>query len=386
MPPDKTRQVKADGTCISCDKNAGGACISCFSCEQLIHVVDCTDNEDLVTKTFLDKQWKAWKSSGTYTSVCFICPPCREAKNLQRDIISSNRMAVMEEKVASVQDSVLEIKNLLLREPSHQDFPDLPTPGGNYARKAKVKSSDSVIVIENDAQAQPIDRKILQEASYSSKAAVSSTYQNKQGNTVLICQSEAAKDRLVADLRERVKDRPIKTPAQRLPTIRIAGMEEDFSKDRIFEDIKVKNEDRGIHIEESNFKVLFTRKHAKNPNLFQAIVRVSNEVRAAIAAAGDRINIDLTICKVFDHFHIRRCNQCQGYNHFKDTCTKAARCGNCAGDHQTEDCQSDEMKCANCVDNKYDNTSHKTSDHNCKSYVGAQKKLEQTIGFYKSKN
>ena len=142
-------------------------------------------------------------------------------------------------------------------------------------------------MIENDAQAQPIDRKILQEAAYSTRAAVSSTYQNKRGNTVLICQSEAAKERLVVNLRERVKDRPIKTPAQRLPTIRIAGMEEDFSKEQIFDDIKVKNEDKGIHIEESTFKVLFTRPHAKNPNLFQDIVRVSNEVRAAIAAAGE---------------------------------------------------------------------------------------------------
>ena len=124
----------------------------------------------------------------------------------------------------------------------------------------------------------------------------------------------------------------------------------------------------------------------KNPNLFQAIVRVSNEVRAAIAAAGDRLNVDLTICKVFNHLHIKQCNQCPRYHHFKDTCTNPPRCGNCAGDHQTEDCQSDEVKCANCVDNKFENTGHKTSDHTCKSYVGAQKKLEQTIGFYKTKN
>ena len=134
-----------------------------------------------------------------------------------------------------------------------------------------------------------------------------------------------------------------------------------------------------IVMNQSNFKVLFTRPHAKNAELFQAIVRVSNEVRAAIAAAGDKLSVDLTICKVFDHFHVRRCNQCQGYHHFKDTCTKPPRCGNCAGDHQTEDCTSAEVKCANCADNKYENTSHKASDPNCKSYIAAQKKLEQSI-------
>ena len=300
-------------------------------------------------------------------------------------------MTTMEEKVTSVQESIQEIKNLLknapapqAQEPVNPDYPPLPPAGGIYSRK--VKPSDSVIVIDNDAQAHPIERKVLQDAAFTTGVAVSSTYQNKKGNTVVICESEAAKVRLVADLRERVKDRQIKTPAQRLPTIHIAGMEENFPKERIFNDVKIKNKDKGIHIDESNFKVLFTRPHAKNAELFQAIVCVSNEVRAAIAAAGDKLSVDLTICNVFDHFHVRRCNQCQGYHHFKDTCTKPPRCGNCAGDHQTEDCTSAVVKCANCVDNKYEDTSHKASDPNCKSYIAAQKKLEQSIGFYKTKN
>ena len=161
-------------------------------------------------------------------------------------------------------------------------------------------------------------------------------------------------------------------------------MQEDFPKDRIFNEVKAKNQERGINIDQENFKVLFTRPHAKNPNLFQAIVRVSNEVRAAIDRAGDKIFVDLTLCGVFNHFHIRRCNKCQGFNHFKDTCNKPPRCCNCAGEHETEQCTTPEqVKCINCVDNEHDHTDHKASDPGCKSYKHAQSKLEQTIGFFK---
>lgn len=389
MPPSQ-RLVNSSGVCVACEKPATETCIKCFACEDSWHALGCTKgNEDLVTKTFLEKQWNIWKTSGAYKSICFVCPPCRDARNLQRDIVNSNRISVIQENVSTVQENVSTVQNDVreLKEAFlkfNSDFPALPQ-ASNDSNPGQVQSSDAVIVINNEEQ-QPVDRKTISAASYSSKAAVSTTYQNKQGNTVLICESEEAKNRLAADLKDRVKDRPIITPAQRLPTIRITGMEEEFSKAKIFDEIKVRNQNKGITIDENNFKVLFTRPHAKDPKLFQAIVRVSNEVRAAIKRAGDKLYVDLTLCHVWDHFHIRRCNQCQGYNHFKDTCTKTPCCGNCAGNHQTEDCQSDQVKCTNCVANKYENTDHQTSDPKCKSYMNAQKKLEQSIGFYKTKN
>ena len=380
MPTTQSRIINSEGICVACDKPAAAACMKCFACEDSWHVIGCAQgSEDLTTTTFLEKSWNVWKTSGKYKSICFVCPPCRDAKNLQRDIVNSNRISVIQENVSSVQADVQELKQALLNK-NNGEYPALPQAAN------PVKSSDSVIIINNETQEHPIERKIIKQAAYSSKAAVSSTYQNKKGNTVVICENSAAKDRLAANLKESVKDRPILTPAQRLPTIRITGMEEDFPKETIFNEVKVKNQEKGIHIDENNFKVLFTRPHAKNPRLFQAIVRVSNEVRAAIDRAGDKLFVDLNYCPVFNHFHIRRCNNCQGYNHFQDTCTKSPRCGKCAGNHRTDSCDTNQVKCANCVDNKVENTGHKTSDSTCPSYISAQKKLEQSIGFHKTKN
>lgn len=203
---------------------------------------------------------------------------------------------------------------------------------------------------------------------------------------MLVVENEAAKTRLAANLREKLTTHDITTPASRMPTIRVTGMEQNFTPEQVFNYARDLNEDKGIKINQSDFKVLFIRPQHKTPSLFQATVRVSNEVRAAIERAGDKLHIGLKRCLVYDHFHIRRCNHCQLYNHYKDKCNNTAVCGKCAGPHETQTCTSDQKKCVNCSNNKFLDTNHEASDPTCQSYKNAQKKLEQTIGFYKGKN
>ena len=290
----------------------------------------------------------------------------------------------MEDRVSSVQDDIQEIKNILINGQQNREIPVQPATAMTYAQK--VKSSDSVIIIKKNEHDQAIDRNTITEAAVSSRAGISSAYENKQGHMVVVCESEAAKQRLTSNLKEKVKDREIITPAPRQPTIRITGMEENHSTNTVFELARDLNVDKGIHIDEDNFKVLFVRPHAKNAKLFQAVVRVSNEIRVAIKNASDKLFVGLTLCPIFNHLHIKRCNKCQKYNHFKDKCENEATCGKCAGSHETEACTNDQVKCTNCAENKYTDTNHLASDPHCKSYVAAQKKLEQTIGFYKEKN
>ena len=375
-----SRVVKSDGTCGHCSKKADGATMTCFSCDKLWHVIECAPGaDDLATKTFLNI-WKPWKAAGNYKSICFVCPPCRDANLLQREVVSSNRMSVMEERVSSLQDDLKVIKELLT---NGQTNPVAPAPQVTPPTKTYAQASDSVIVIKNKNHAQAVDRNTIKEAVHDSRVNVSGVYDNKQGNTVLVCESEAGKERLAANLRGRVKDRDINTPAQRTPTIRITCMEEEHSTETVLQLAKEQNRDKGINIDAENFKVLFVRKHAKNANLFQAVVRVTNDIRVAIQNVGNKLHVGLTVCPIYDHFHVRRCNKCQGFNHYKDKCESDPICGKCAGAHETEGCASEQPKCTNCVKNKYDDTNHLASDPLCKSYMAAQKKLEQSIGFYK---
>ena len=384
------RVVKSDGFCTVCEKKADDACFPCFSCECMWHIVDCTGNDDLVTKSLLENQLKPWKTKGSYKSICFICPPCRDSKNLQRDVITSNRMAVVEEQVSSMRDDLQVIKDKLVGGHPTTEFPSLP-PAGSYA--SKVKASDSVIVIKKSETQPAVSRGIIQDAAQSSRVGVSSSYENQQGDTVLIVEGDAAKDRLAANLREKVTH-DIVTPSARMPTIRVTGMDNKHTTEDVFSLVKNQNQDKGINIDQTNFKVLFIRAHAKDPLKFQATVRVSNEVRASIDRAGNKLHVGLTVCPIYDHFHVKRCNRCQGYHHYQENkstkvkCTKDPVCADCAGPHETDACQrdqSDPLKCVHCAANDYPETNHKTSDPKCKSYVNAQKKLEQSIGFYKKK-
>ena len=369
------RVVQSNGICKGCQKQAGDFSFPCASCEKIWHVVDCT-GEDLVTKTCLQNMLKPWKANGSYPCVCFVCPPCRDAKNLQRDMVASNRMTVVEEGLNEIKLDMKYLKDNLMSGHPRTDFPPLPKPS---------KPSDFVLVVKKPADKPAVDRETIKQAVLSSRAAVSSSYVNKSGDTVMVLDNEAAKDRLAANIREKVNNAAIVFPTARMPTIRITGMDENHTPAEVFTLAKNLNSDHGITINENNFKVLFVRKHAKNANKFQATVRVSNEIRSAIQNNDNKLYVGLNLCPIYDHFHIKRCNRCQGYNHYKEGCTKDPICGKCTGPHDTETCQVNNFKCVHCVANKFEHD-HKTSDTTCKSYQAAQKKLEQSIGFYKEKN
>lgn len=375
MPVLTDRILLANGTCKTCEKVAADTSFPCACCQKVWHVVECT-GDDLVTKTCLQNMLKPWKANGSYPSVCFICPPCLDGKNLQRDVIASNRMTVVEESVSEIKQAIQIISDRLIAGQPHSEFPPLPSPS---------KPSDSVLVVKKPADQPSVDRLTIKQAVLSSRVGVSSSYVNPRGETIIKFENDAARDRLAATLREKVGNQEISLPVSRMPTIRVTGMDENHSPDEVFALAKDLNSDHGININENNFKVLFVRAHKKNDQKFQATVRVSNEIRSVIQHRDNKLYVGLNLCHIYDHFHIKRCNRCQGYNHYKEKCTDDPVCGKCAGPHQTDTCQVTDFKCFHCFANKFEHN-HSTSDPKCKSYLAAQKKLEQSIGFYKKKN
>ena len=65
-----------------------------------------------------------------------------------------------------------------------------------------------------------------------------------------------------------------------------------------------------------------------------AVLKMSPEVRNAIAHNGDRVFLGLTSCRAFDKFWATQCRHCQKFGHTKGRCpTKntSPACGFCAG-------------------------------------------------------
>ena len=84
---------------------------------------------------------------------------------------------------------------------------------------------------------------------------------------------------------------------------------------------------------------------------------------------GDKVNLGLTTCKIFDQFHVKRCNNCQKYGHYYKNCNspEIKVCSNCSESHATNDCSSQQRRCINCIKAgaTQENSEHKASDPNC---------------------
>ena len=328
--------------------------------------------------------------NANYPNIQYICESCRIDKNMKKDVIVSNRLCVMEDmkdmkqtmdtKLQSVEDM---LKKLTV---PGENEPRVNTP--SYADKAKTEPS--VIVIKKKKNGPPADMDKIHKAVVDTNSAVSKAYTNTAGDTVVVCEDKDSRESLLPVLTESMDQERYKlvTPKSRLPTVTITDIASDYTKEDLLSRVKSQNASKftGLDLSADSFKMIYTKPQKRNINLFRAVVRVSEEVRKAIHCAGNKLNIGLTSCRVFDDFFVRRCNKCQGFNHWKNDCPAEAPtvCGKCSGEHDTNTCTSDTVKCHNCAKANYPDTAHETFYYKCRAYVDAQKKLESTINYYKN--
>ena len=388
----RRQPLDAQGDCTKCTKKADHEAIQCFGCDEMYHVINCPpgNTRGQVTRTFFG----GWENMiQNYSNINYICDACLQDKKFKKDIIVSNRMCLMEEEMRSIKETLDQkfyglqdtIKGLV-----NGNFANVSTtlPGESFADK--VKSDRSVIVIKKKKNGPPADMDTIRQAAVNTNSAISKAYKNNSGDTIIVCEDQASKDSMVPALTEAIdKDKfTVVTPASRQPTITVINIAGNYDKADLLESVKIHNVNRfqGIDVNETNFKVLYTKQQYKNKELYKATVRVSDAIRDAIKKSGDRLNIGLTSCAVFDNFFVKRCNRCQRYNHWKDKCSEDTPvvCGKCSGNHDTTSCDSDTLKCYNCVQAKYEDTNHETFSNTCKAYIDAQKRLESTINYYKN--
>ena len=165
----------------------------------------------------------------------------------------------------------------------------------------------------------------------------------------------------------------------------LVGIEDEVTKSNLVTQLTKQNPkvDALVNAGEE-FTVLFVKTTASG---YTAVARVSPKIRTAIQSERDRVFLGVTCCKVYDRFHIKRCNNCQGYGHFKDSCNAAVCCAYCGLDHDSQQCgvKQDAAKhsCINCKNAGLANyTGHTTFSLKCPTYIAAQNRLKSTIPYY----
>ena len=123
-----------------------------------------------------------------------------------------------------------------------------------------------------------------------------------------------------------------------------------------------------------------------------AVLKMSNEVRNAIARSGNRVFLGLTSCRAFDRFWATHCRHSQKFGHTKERCpTKdtSLACGFCAGPHTSLNCPDNNvLKYVNCssVDSPAERCHHSASSLDCPVMISERNRVMENTDFGSSKN
>ena len=118
-------------------------------------------------------------------------------------------------------------------------------------------------------------------------------------------------------------------------------------------------------------------------------MRVSDDVRTAIKSEGDKLFFGWEKLPVYDQLYVRRCNKCQGYNHYARDCKNTQCCGLCASfDHQYVDCPHKDKTepdrkafeaCINCKNARKPDYAHPAFASVCSMYRYEQMLLKKSL-------
>lgn len=233
-----------------------------------------------------------------------------------------------------------------------------------------------------------INLETIEDFAIQSKTSIRSSYTNKRGNHVVVCENERSKDILLPKVKAVFNKQKVVTPPSKLPTIMIHGIRGKYTDKELFTAIQNQNMDRGIQVTEDNLKIIFTRElPTRDITKLQAVVRVSDEIRGRIQAQNNRLCIGLCSCEVTDHFYVRRCVKCQLFHHKVADCkSDDPVCGKCGEKHETNTCHTFKSECSNCKIAGMAKTNHPAYSKNCPSYIKEQNKLRDSIPYYDVKN
>ena len=117
-----------------------------------------------------------------------------------------------------------------------------------------------------------------------------------------------------------------------------------------------------------------------NASVYQAFASVSQALRKGFHNYNNKVVIGLTNCKIYDRYHIKRCNNCQGNGHYYKECTtpNVPCCAKCSLAHSTNSCNATDMKCINCCKAGKDDCQHAAYDPNCPTRLSLLEKKKES--------
>ena len=252
----------------------------------------------------------------------------------------------------------------------------------SYASMAKTNTIEntkaSIVIKPNDHGSPLLTKSQIGDIASDLAIPIHRTAADKTGRT-FITVSKKSSAKLQTALTSSTPTNSVFTLPRKTPSIVLVGLDRKYESKDITDTVKRLNS-FGNLVTPETFKVLTIKPLKNNNDIFQCIINVSDSIRHAIKAAGDRVFFRENSLRVYDNFHVKRCNKCQSFHHYEGKCSSTVVfCGTCSGAHSTDQCTVADIssfKCINCFRNKLTADNHRAFDSCCQSYKNEQEKVK----------
>ena len=409
-------ELNDDGTCSTCEELAIEAeYIQCSMCKKKFHgVCKAAGSDDKwATKSML----LTYKSPSTKSNFMFFCNVCKTIMETNMADADGYRIRKMERNMELITNELTEIKELLSKNTSpalpRQTTPaTIPAPvdelaatetettneaSGNMMQSniwndveklatVKAKPAESVLIINKslDSETDRANKEMVESAVIENRIPIKKSFKSMNGNLVVVCESAESRDALKTQLATVDANMEMRSPSENKSVISIVGLTKNYKKEEVVQLLKqnyflgqfAENNDLQDHI-----KVFAVKPLKGRDDVFQAFARVSKVVRQGFKTFKDKITMGITTCKIYDQYHVKRCNNCQGFGHFYKECQtpQIKVCANCGGDHTSKDCASDLKHCVNCEKAGERDCEHRADDPKCPTLSQEQDKLKANL-------
>lgn len=402
--------LNSDGFCTTCDKSGIGCSVTCFMCLKKFHAINCSVPSNICTQTYLnsftplsEKTGVNDQRPGNFKFICDICMTKFEKKQARN---TSDEFTSLQNQVNKLDESMKDIKKLLMNSNTagnninhnitvpikqtscwgkvpteiNSEMPfSLEKPNAGSIVDSTGSENKSILVIENkdntDSKKEALN--MVEKVVVDCNIGIKNSYDNKQGNTVVVCHSDEQRNILETKIKEALPDIAVKSLNNYLNnSIAVVGFNPTYDSSTILDTILKQNAFANDFIKlKSNgnignhIQLLYVKPLKNNVNLSQAVFKVSSAFRSLLKSKNDKLLVGIRSVTVYERVFVKRCFGCQKYGHINSHCPTpdVKVCANCAGDHETKNCDisKEKNKCANCQRHGTSNSDHAAYSSDC---------------------
>lgn len=202
------------------------------------------------------------------------------------------------------------------------------------------------------------------------KVGIKQVKENRDGSLLVKCEKQSDVQVLSDQINNKMKDNyEIAVDTLKNPRIKIVGIEESHSEEELEQIIKHQN----FQNMNSDVRVQYIM-NIKKKNTYTVFAELDPKTFSETMKLG-KLYIGWQRCRVFEDINLRRCQNCNGYNHSSSKCKNGGTCTYCSGNHKVEECTKTEVKCINCANANLRfklscRTDHTADDYEkCSSYT-----------------